>query len=111
MDSRLLGGSAESWVLSKNGDQAKLLLTQHSEPSTQHSLRRFSNLYAPFLTWTAGYRQHALPLAHLIDRPGVGLPFVECIRILTGRVQVDRLGKACIEDIIQEAVGGKPVAL
>jgi hypothetical protein len=79
--------------------------------STQHFLRCFGNLYAPFFAGSAGHRQHTFPFTHLIDRPRIGLSFVERIRILAGGVEVDRLSKAFIEDIVQETVGGKSLAL
>lgn len=74
-------------------------------------LRGLGNLNAPFLPGATGDRQDAFPLADLIDRPGLRLILVERIRVLAGRIEVDRLRKPFVQHVIQQAIGRKPFAV
>src|SRR5690348_4924934 len=70
-----------------------------------HSLlRRFSDLDAPLLPGTSGDCQHALPFTHLIDRPGRRLPLEVGIRIFSAGVQINRLGKPLVQDVVEQAL-------
>lgn len=79
-------------------------------PAHGDSLRGLGYLHPPFLPGAAGHREDALPLANLIDGPGLRLILVKRIRVFAGGIQVDRFRESFVEHIVQEAVGRKPLA-
>src|SRR4030095_15032659 len=97
-----------SWFMSERCRRLVAFSLQASY--TQRKLRRFRNLNPPLLAWTSGDRQHALPFADLIYRPGRRLSLEIRIRIFSAGIQVYRFGKSLVQYVVHEAFSDKPGA-